>query len=226
MGGPSSALRLFGAVFAGGRSGRMGRDKAVLAWPAAGGGETTLYERAAETLALVCERVEVSVGTEGRIVDPAWPVFLDRLAGQGPLAGLLAALERAEELGLDAALALACDMPLVGATELQPLIDALGEGTDGAPGADVALWVVEGREQPLCAAYRTTCTLPVRRAFDGGARRLVSLLDEEAPGGRELRVIRIVAEKNSTCRLVNVNTQTDYDRALREASHRPSPHDR
>ena len=201
----------------------MGQDKALLAWPGADGGETTLYERAAATLALVSERVEVAVGTEGRLEEPSWPTFPDSETGSdgesgaGPLAGLLTALERAQGLGALAVLVLACDMPLVGLHELQPLLAALESGPDGEPGADVALWVVGGRDQPLCAAYRTTCAVAARKAFDGGERRVVGVFDETALDGRRLRVKRLIAEGNSVRRLVNVNTKSDYDRVLQEA---------
>lgn len=225
----------------------MGQDKALLAWPGPGGGETTLYERAAAMLALVSERVEVAVGTDGRLGSASWPTFPDSETGgpdgetgAGPLAGLLTALERAQGLGANAVLVLACDMPLVGLRELQPLVAALKDGPDGEPGADVALWVVEGRDQPLCAAYRTTCAIAARKAFDGGERRVVRVFDGTTLDGRRLRVKRLIAEGNSARRLVNVNTKSDYDRALQEASEparapestmggsteRPNPHDR
>ncbi len=224
----------------------MGQDKALLAWPGADGGETTLYERAAATLALVSERVEVAVGTEGRLGEASWPTFPDSETdpnsanGAGPLAGLLTALERAQALGAKAVLVLACDMPLVGLHELQPLVAALEGGPDGEPGADAALWVVGGRDQPLCAAYRITCAAAARKAFDAGERRVVGVFDEPALDGRRLHVKRLIAEGNSARRLVNVNTKSDYDRVLREApepagapeatmgasSKRPNPHDR
>lgn len=210
------APRLLGVVFAGGASARMGADKATLRWPTPDGGRVTLVERAALTLDRLCPRVEIAAGA---LPDDAWPdrpTFEDVEPGQGPLAGLVAALERARERGLDGVLALACDMPLVGPDELQPLVDAL-RGSDGVGEVDAAMWVVDGRDQPLCAAYRTSCAGPGRRAFDAGARRLVAIFDESAAEGRPLRLERRIADENSSPRLVNVNTPTDYDRALRRA---------
>ncbi|MEM6567418.1 MAG: molybdenum cofactor guanylyltransferase [Planctomycetota bacterium] len=207
-------MRLLGAVFAGGRGDRMGQDKAVLPWPDESGGSVALYVRAGRALAGLCERVEVGVGRAGRLPDAPWPTFVDVEDGAGPLAGLVAALERAERDGLDGVLALACDMPLVTEGELRPLLEAVERG------ADAALWVVDGHDQPLCSVYRTTCAAPARRAFDGGARRPVAIFAEPAADGRLLRLERIHASENSALRLVNVNTTTDYDRALRDASRR------
>ncbi|MEM9383335.1 MAG: molybdenum cofactor guanylyltransferase, partial [Planctomycetota bacterium] len=221
-----SALRLLGALFAGGPGGRMGRDKAGLPRPATGGGSVTLYWRAAGVLEELCATVEVGVGRAGRLAASPWPTFADVEPDSGPLAGLAAALERARDRGLDGVLALACDMPLVGPGELRPLIEA-------ARAADAAMWVVDGHDQPLCSVYRTACAAPARRAFEAGARRPVAIFAEPVADGRSLRLERVHADENSALRLVNVNTTTDYDRALAVAAGRRSgrgahrsPHER
>lgn len=139
-----------------------------------------------------------------------WGMFPDALEGAGPLAALVAALDRAAAEHCDTVLALACDMPLVTPAELEPLVAAISEG------ADAALWVVDGIEQPLCAAYSVACAQPAREALERGARRLVATFDPlQGASAAGLRVRRLEPNENSRLRLMNVNTPGDYDSARR-----------
>ena len=218
--GAAPAARMLGVVFAGGQSRRMGEDKALLPWPDPAGGEPlTLLEHAARRLEALGCTVEVARGSGGQAPVEGRPLIVDAAPDAGPLAGLLAALERARAVGASGVLALACDMPLVGAAELRPLVSAV---LDPAGEADASMWVVDGREQPLCAAYSTRCLGAARAAFEGGARRPVALFDAAAAGGRAAVLIRLEADENSAARLVNLNTPTDYDRAAADARRSPS----
>ena len=216
-----------GVVFAGGESRRMGQDKALLPWPmasVASGDSTSLMERAARTLDGLCGWVEVARGPRGAASEAGRPVILDVVEGAGPLAGLLAALERAGGLGAKGVIALACDMPLVGKAELEPLLRqvemrAPGEGGMGSPeikASDAAMWMVDDREQPLCAVYRLSCLPAARAAFGAGKRRLVAIFDPAATGGHAPVLERLSPDEKTSARLVNLNTMSDYDRLRNE----------
>lgn len=192
----------------------MGQDKALLPWPAQAGGSRSLMERAAVLLESVCSRVEIARGPHGAGGTPGRPVIRDVAEGAGPLAGLVAALERARDLGAEGVVALACDMPLVEAREITRLLEAVA-GTRTAA-CDAAMWVVDGREQPLCAVYGVACLHPARAAFDAGERRLVAIFDPAATGGRAAVLKRLHPDEKTSVRLVNLNTVTDYDRAVRD----------
>lgn len=208
-------MKLLGVVFAGGLSSRMGRPKALLPWPRAAGEDTTFISRAVHWLGGQCTVVEVAAGAQwseiSRTLPEAagFPFLEDAEPGVGPLGGLVAALERCVELGLDGALVLACDMPLVEESDVTPLIARLREG------ADIALWSVDGFEQPLCAVYGVRAAQAARLALDNKARRPVAIFDALAADGRPLRVDRLIPDKNSRVRLMNVNTPRDYDLARR-----------
>ncbi len=94
---------VLGAVLVGGASRRMGRDKALLPWDG-----KPLAVHMLEQLAGVCGRVAL-VGGSGRGYEQlGWPWWPDPpgLSGAGPMAGLLAALDRAPRV-----LLVACDLP-------------------------------------------------------------------------------------------------------------------
>ena len=185
---------LLGAVLAGGRSRRFGRDKA--AEPVGG---VPLAERAAATLAEVLPEV-VFVSSHGPPKGSGRPHVADLRAPCGPLGGIEAALARAAELGLDGAFVLACDLPLVDADVVRSVMATLGGARAAAP-ARAGTPPCE----PLCAAYRVSCLAAARSLLDRGSRaahELFTAVDGvtvEVPAGAFL----------------NVNTPADRDRAER-----------
>ncbi len=141
------------AVFCGGRSSRMGRDKARLDW----GGEP-LARSVARTLAPGFADVLIS-GVPALHGGFGFPCVAD-LCAAGPLAGLQAILLAART---PAIFAVACDMPGV----RLPLVRALWEELRGR---DAAVPVRGDRPEPLCAFYARRVLPAVSRALDGRAR--------------------------------------------------------
>ena len=106
---PTTAPRLrldAAAVLCGGRSRRMGRDKALLRL-----GDQTLLERTVGVLSRLAPRVYLACGAEERYAELGLECVLDRLPDGGPLAGLEAALTRLQADGGGWLGILACDMP-------------------------------------------------------------------------------------------------------------------
>src|SRR5207248_20297 len=95
-----------GCVLAGGRSSRMGRDKATLDF-----GGRTLAARQVERLRAIFERVIASANDPAPFAALGVPVVADR-GGAGPLAGIAAALAGAET---ERIFCCAVDMPFVAA---------------------------------------------------------------------------------------------------------------
>ena len=109
---------VLGALLAGGASTRYGSPK----WRAEVGGRS-LAERSLGALAGACDRVVV-IGSDPELNALGAPVRADREAGRGPLEGIAVALAWARELELDAAMILACDLPLVTDALLERIIAA------------------------------------------------------------------------------------------------------
>lgn len=149
-------------ILAGGKSQRMGRDKASLVL-----GEQTLLQHVAAILQTMFPRVLVSVRQPRP--DIALPQICDTHADAGPLAGLYSALLHAETPWI---FAVATDMPFI-----QPaLIDYLATQRD-----DVQAVVprVHGHPQPLAAFYAKSCMTPYRALLDGdGTRGLCKALEQ------------------------------------------------
>jgi len=106
-------LRAAGAVLAGGRSRRMGRDKADILWNG-----RSLLDHAVELLrGAGCDRVWVS----GRSAHPCG--LPDREKDAGPGRALLDVLEQARLEGFAGVLAVPVDMPLLTPAHLRPLME-------------------------------------------------------------------------------------------------------
>ena len=160
-------------VLAGGRSSRMGRDKAPLTLP---DGRTALGA-VLDAASAVASPVLLAVDTamHAALLQPAIGdrdvrLLLDEQPGSGPLAAL------ARAMGASAApllLALAVDMPLVRPELLRLLADRLIADLDRGGLAVVPR--VGGVEQPLCAAYAATLAPRVEAALATGRRDLRAL---------------------------------------------------
>jgi molybdopterin-guanine dinucleotide biosynthesis protein A len=203
---------LLGAVLAGGRSRRFGRDKTSVE---VDGVPMVLRARAA--LEAVCDDVVIVSSRPG---SESWgEVIPDLRPDSGPLAGIESALHHAVERGASAVFVLAADLPHVGpdvvravVAAAQPVASGSGSGLTGERGppplAAAASRAGEPDFEPLCAVYRVDCADTVSRLLDEGeraARALVEFVD-----GRKVVLTPEAAQAVS----VNVNVPADLERRL------------
>jgi molybdopterin-guanine dinucleotide biosynthesis protein A len=156
-----------GILLAGGRSQRMGRDKASLPWHG-----STLVRRAAGLLARIAEPpvIVVCAPDQARPPLPSWvQVARDPEPGLGPLAGLAVGLAAAGPRA-EAAAVCAVDAPLAHPAVLAALLGALGASPAVVPLSD-------GRPQPLFAVYRTELAFLAAALVADGERRASQLAE-------------------------------------------------
>lgn len=155
-------MREAGFVLAGGRSSRMGRDKALLRHLG-----VPLVVRAAAA-------VRSAAGSVTILGDPAfygrfgWPVLPDEQPHLGPIGGLYTALEHTKA---EWNLVVACDMPGLSLDLLRELI----RRTHRCRSRCVAPVTDTGFE-PLCAVYKRTALPQVRAAIAEGRLKMRELL--------------------------------------------------
>jgi molybdenum cofactor guanylyltransferase len=149
-----------GAVLCGGRSRRMGRDKALIEI-----GGVPLVVRVASALS---DAGAVDVRTVGGDADVLSGLGLrtvaDRWPGAGPLGGIVTALSEMESDGI--VLVAACDLVDPTPSTMTATVRALGD----SPGASVAAPTLAGRRRWDQAAWRTTALAPLTRQFESGER--------------------------------------------------------
>jgi molybdenum cofactor guanylyltransferase len=191
-----------GYVMAGGLSRRFGQDKAL----ARLGGETILA-RLCRLLQSAAEEVRV-IAPHGRYLDQQVRLVDDRWPGQGPLGGIVTALEASGSDRRAWSLIVSCDMPFLTGEWLCHLRDRAA-----ASDADVVYPRSLHGDEPLCACWRNSAGAPLKAAFDSGIRRVsegMKRLRTEALDERDWKRF------DSAGRLFwNMNTQQDYEEALR-----------
>lgn len=193
-----------GIVLAGGKSRRMGGDKAELVLH----GET-LLGRMVRVLSTVVNEVLV-VGREGPEgcepgPDPPVRYVADRIEGMGPLAGIVTGLEFTSQ---DMALVVACDMPFV-APDVSRLLVRRQEASDG----QATVPVIDGVPQPLHAVYSRQALPSLRRvlaATDAAARApMIALSRLRVTWVRERELRPLDPDLRS---FVNVNSREQWER--------------
>jgi molybdopterin-guanine dinucleotide biosynthesis protein A len=150
-----------GYVLVGGRSSRMGRDKALL--PFRGG---VLVEWVAREVAVAAGSA-ILVGNPGQYGAFGYPVIPDRYPGEGPLGGILTALYHTTA---EWNLVVACDMPELSAEFLRGILDAAEHCA-----ADALVPVgPSGIPEPLCSAYHQRSRAAIESVFDKGERKVTA----------------------------------------------------
>jgi molybdopterin-guanine dinucleotide biosynthesis protein A len=179
-------MQAAGFVLVGGRSSRMGRDKALLRW-----NSHALVEEVAVKVRSVAGNVAL-VGPPERYCELGFPCLADVRPGFGPLAGIEAALASGRaELNLIAA----CDMPGMDLEWLRRLL----RGAEQTGAQCTVIRDLEGVVHPLCGVYRHECLPAIRRALDEHRLRLQDVT-------RELQAAVVEIEGP----LVNLNTPQEW----------------
>ncbi|MBI4464984.1 MAG: molybdenum cofactor guanylyltransferase [Acidobacteria bacterium] len=179
----------------------MGQDKALLPF-----GDRTLAGWMAEGVGQVCGRVRL-VGSLLKYSGLGYPVIEDLFPGQGPLAGIHAALQHSEA---PFNLVVGCDMPYLSRAFLERLLE-IAQSAE----ADVIVPESETLEyEPLCAVYTRACLGPVEEALQAGRRKISQVFARLRV--RPVRRQEWLAYDPRGVLFRNINTPEDYGQARAE----------
>lgn len=181
-----------GVILAGGRSSRMGRDKAILEVDG-----VPLFERVLSAMTPFFSRLLIA-GDRPDLARPGIPFVPDRYPGSA-LGGLHGALAAAETPWIFVA---ACDMPYPDPALIRLILQA-------RHGYDVIVPRTSTGLEPLFALYGKGCLAPMEAMLSEGRYRIYDFYDEVR--------VRILTEEDLPAgaerAFVNINTPTDYGRA-------------
>jgi molybdopterin-guanine dinucleotide biosynthesis protein A len=162
-------MRLTGFVLAGGKSTRMGRDKALLDWRG-----QTLLEHMMGLLSVVASPVQVV----GRDQLP------DRLPGLGPLSGIATALETSQT---DANICVAVDLPFLTHDFLKYLRSRIETSNHAILACKI------GSHFPLCIGVQKSVLPEVQTRLSGNdlsVRSLIEATDSETFDWPDVSIFR------------------------------------
>jgi molybdenum cofactor guanylyltransferase len=199
-----SKTKVAGYVLAGGGSTRFGRDKALVEV-----GGTPMLGRMIELLRSVTREVKI-VAAANKYATFGAEMVEDRWPGEGPLGGIITALEDAARSAAwpEWNLILSCDMPFLTRDWLAYLCERAGRSE-----AQVTFPHSASGPEPLCACWQTMAAAKLRSGFESGVRKVtagIALLRAEVLDEADWKRF------DDEGRLFwNMNTAADYQQAQR-----------
>lgn len=184
------------AILAGGRSTRMGRNKALVTLAG-----VRLIDRARHTVSKFSDDIILVTNDSGVFADFKGRVVCDHLPNRGPLCGLETALEHARHPLL---FAMAVDSPFI-----EPALVSYLAGF--APHYDAVYCMGPVRAEPLIGYYRYSCSTALRQMQAEGIWQLFRL-----PDYANVRVVPYAEALKfdpQGISFFNVNTPEDLKRA-------------
>ncbi len=176
-------------ILAGGTSGRMGTDKALLPI-----NDRSMIEIIYRQLRGSFDQILVSADRPEKFAFLGAELVCDRIAGQGPLMGIASALGASDnELNF----VVACDIPYIDMTFVARMLAQAAE-------TDAMIVVPRGDDQnyePLFAVYRKNALPLINEALAAGKRKISDVF-----GPCPVRYIKLRAKG-----FTNLNTRTDYE---------------
>ncbi len=185
-------MKTIAVVLAGGRSSRMGRDKANLEFNG-----VPMLRHLIEKYAAVFDEVCVSVNQKGRFDTAGARELVDHRPGQGPIAGLETAFL---ETDADIVFLTATDLPF-GDPDAAKLL------TQRCVGHDACVFTAD---EPLFGAYARSCLPVIQRRLDEDMLRLRRIL-------KEIDTLELGVDSADTQELLmNVNDPEEYYHAIQK----------
>lgn len=185
---------LNGLVLAGGKSTRMGFDKATAKW----NGREQQYHLA-DMLKTFCDEVYISRSSGQQVIDVRHKSITDTFTGLGPYGAILSAFREQPD---SAWLVIACDLPLLDMETLQYLTNhrdssaiatAFGNGYQELPEPLIAIW--EPKSYPVLLSFLAQGYSCPRKVLINSDSKLLTAPDTDA--------------------LTNVNTPEDLEKIKR-----------
>lgn len=181
-------------ILAGGRSSRMGSNKAFLELKG-----KTFIELQIELLREMFDEIFISANTPSEYEYLNLPVFTDIYPGKGPLGGIYTSLINSSSFHT---FMLACDMPFAGPELIKYLKELTKE-------YDVVIPKSERGFEPLHAFYSKNCIDPIKRELDENNLRIISFFPHV-----NVKIVELDSLASSDSfenSIKNLNTRDEYE---------------
>ena len=181
-------MQYSGIILAGGKSRRMGRDKALLSY-----GNTSFLQRAVDLLKPFCSEIFISISDKTYLPGKSRiHTVKDLFPDAGPLGGIYSALQQMQS---EKAIVIPVDMPL-----LQPGIPATLLAEDQAD-KDIVLFSVGKRLQPFPGLYARALSESIGSQIREGNLKMYDLIARSRT--------KIISGDRFASYFANINTPDD-----------------
>lgn len=188
-------------ILAGGKSSRMGEDKALLEYEG-----KYFIEKITEELSFFDEKI-IARGNNSaltEITDSGWKVIPDIYPDHGPMGGLHAALKECES---NAMFVVTCDMPLITGELIKEICEVFERQCKLAEikeQYDALISVThDGKYHPLCGIYQKGLHQLMGEHLEQDNNRMMSIL-------KNCHVKYLKLDEDASRQLANVNTRKEY----------------
>tara|TARA_Y100001978_G_C23439389_1_gene312258 strand:+ start:46 stop:627 length:582 start_codon:yes stop_codon:yes gene_type:complete len=175
-------------VLAGGKSSRMGSDKALLLYK----NKTFLEHVVCAIKPLVDDIIIISNNKEHQVDDCT--TIPDLILNSGPIAGIYTGLKHTKT---ENNLVLSCDIPLVKTSILELIIK------NNEPNKDVVQIIDNRNSMPLIALYKKRLAPYFLSQLNKGQRRLMDVISN-------LKTKEVFVKKEENAFLLNINTENEF----------------
>lgn len=200
-----------GIILAGGRSQRMGRDKALLVLDG-----RTLIQRVVDALGTLCDELVIATNMPDRYANLGLKMVPDVFPDAGSLGGLYAGLSAASQ---EPAVAVACDMPFLNAGLLCYLVDLaadadavvpdLSQTTSATPASTDPRPMAKYLDlHPLHAVYGRACLAAIEAQVKANDLRMIGFLGRVRT--RYVRREEVLRFDPQLISFFNVNTPDEW----------------
>lgn len=184
-------------ILAGGKSSRMGADKAFLCRPGSDSGATLIFA-CVKTLGCIADEIIISANDAQKFAGLGVRVAGDIYTGAGPLGGIHSGLMNS---GSDYNFVCACDMPFIDNK-------AVGLLVKRCAGRDAAVPLINGQPEPLHAVYSKKCAAAAEEQLEAGIFSVRSFIEKiDAAWVKEEEFLDAGIDRSS---FKNVNTPEEY----------------
>jgi molybdopterin-guanine dinucleotide biosynthesis protein A len=181
------------AILAGGKSSRMGSNKALLHFRG-----KRLITRVYEAVHPLFEDIFLVTGNPGLFDEVPCPKIPDRIPGKGPISGVDAALRHSRNPYV---LVVGCDAPFLSTSLLERLAEETGE-------ADLVIPFGPNGPEPLCAVYGKECLPLIEESLRTGNNSMMSLVGRLRR--REVSREKVAAIDPGFLSFRNINSPEDF----------------
>ncbi len=186
-------------VLAGGKSSRLGRNKALQLV-----GGKSLIQWVIDRLATVSAEIIIATAHGEEIPcssDVRLTTVADEYPGRGPLAGIYSGLIASPA---PRAIVVGCDTPFLSTGLLEYM-------TRISPTFDVVIPRIKDRVEPLCAVYSKSCVAPIRQLLQQNELKIIELFPMVRM--RYVEEDEVDSLDPEHLSFFNINSQADLDRA-------------
>ncbi len=190
-------LEVTGIILAGGKSSRMGRNKALLDF-----GGRSIIEHTADLFKSIFPEIILVTNTPDEYVNLGIKIVTDIFPGKGSLGGIYTGLFHSSH---DYSFIASCDMPFL----RRELIEFLISLKDGY---DVIVPRLKDGHEPLHAVYSKKCLKQIEMTMNKGDLRIIGFYPEVRI--REVSEEELAPFNPEPSSFMNINTPKEYEEAV------------